>query len=73
MSRITATPDAPALAWFKSSYSSSGDGNDCVEVAIASATIHVRDSKRPDGPRLAVESATWTTFVAWPGAVSPRV
>ncbi|MEU1044377.1 DUF397 domain-containing protein [Streptomyces sp. NPDC005897] len=65
MSRITATPDAPALAWFKSSYSSSGDGNDCVEVAIAtaSATVHVRDSKRPHGPRLAVTRTAWTGFV----------
>ncbi|MGW1184722.1 DUF397 domain-containing protein [Streptomyces drozdowiczii] len=24
---------AEGLAWFKSSYSSSGDGNDCIEVA----------------------------------------
>ncbi|MGQ4425892.1 DUF397 domain-containing protein, partial [Streptomyces violaceoruber] len=40
---------------------------------ITPATIHIRDSKRPDGPRIAVESATWTTFVAWPGALSPRV
>jgi hypothetical protein len=64
MSRITATPDPSALAWFKSSYSSSGDGNDCVEVAIAPATVHIRDSKRPDGPRLAVGPATWTRFVA---------
>ncbi|MGW5565447.1 DUF397 domain-containing protein [Streptomyces tendae] len=69
--------DAPGhlagLAWFKSSYSDTSEPSDCVEVAITPATIHIRDSKRPDGPRLAVESATWTTFVAWPGAVSPRV
>ncbi|MFB7651805.1 MULTISPECIES: DUF397 domain-containing protein [unclassified Streptomyces] len=50
-------------SWFKSSYSSSGDGNDCVEVAITPATIHIRDSKRPDGPRLAVAPAVWTAFV----------
>jgi hypothetical protein len=64
MIRIPATPDAPVLAWFRSSYSSSGDGNDCVEVAIAPATIHVRDSKRPRGPRLAVTPAAWAGFVA---------
>ncbi|MGV9912326.1 DUF397 domain-containing protein [Streptomyces tendae] len=73
MNRVTSALEAPGPVWFKSSYSSSGDGNDCVEVAITPATIHIRDSKRPDGPRLAVGSATWTTFVVWPGAVSPRV
>ncbi|MFI7392100.1 DUF397 domain-containing protein [Streptomyces tendae] len=73
MSRKGTSGDLADLAWFKSSYSDTSEPTDCVEVAIASATIHVRDSKRPDGPRLAVEAATWTTFVAWPGAVSPRV
>ncbi|MEU5139463.1 DUF397 domain-containing protein [Streptomyces sp. NPDC021139] len=71
MSRITATPDAPALDWFKSSYSSSGDGNDCVEVAIASATVHVRDSKRPHGSRLAVTRTAWTGFVGAARALAP--
>ncbi|MCX5038225.1 DUF397 domain-containing protein [Streptomyces coelicoflavus] len=73
MNPVTAPSDAPGPVWFKSSYSSSGDGNDCVEVAITPAAIHIRDSKDPGGPRLAVESETWTTFVAWPGAISPRV
>ncbi|MFJ9196287.1 DUF397 domain-containing protein [Streptomyces flaveolus] len=61
--------DSAAAAWFKSSYSSSGDGNDCVEVAIATATatVHIRDSKRPDGPRLAVTRAAWAGFVAGTG------
>ncbi|MBT2873390.1 DUF397 domain-containing protein [Streptomyces sp. McG7] len=56
--------DAPALPWFRSSYSSSGDGNDCVEVAIAPGSVHVRDSKAPDGPRLTVRSAAWRRFVS---------
>ncbi|WTB91112.1 DUF397 domain-containing protein [Streptomyces cellulosae] len=56
--------DAPTLPWFRSSYSSSGDGNDCVEVAIAPGTVHVRDSKAPDGPRLTVTSAAWSRFVS---------
>ncbi|MGA4982406.1 DUF397 domain-containing protein [Streptomyces cellulosae] len=56
--------DAPTLPWFRSSYSSSGDGNDCVEVAIAPGSVHVRDSKAPDGPRLTGTSAAWRRFVA---------
>ncbi|WCN00992.1 DUF397 domain-containing protein [Streptomyces sp. M92] len=67
MTRISVTPDASTLVWFKSSYSSSGDGNDCVEVAITPATIHIRDSKRPDGPRLTVPPASWTAFVGGTG------
>jgi hypothetical protein len=51
------------LAWFKSTYSSSGDG-DCVEVALTPATVHVRDSKDRRGPRLAVSAAAWGEFVA---------
>ncbi|AKZ55380.1 hypothetical protein SAM23877_2331 [Streptomyces ambofaciens ATCC 23877] len=67
MIRTPAAPDAPVPAWSKSSYSSSGDGNDCVEVAITPAIVHVRDSKRPDGPRLAVSPAMWAAFVGGAG------
>ncbi|MFD6327139.1 DUF397 domain-containing protein [Streptomyces sp. NPDC058442] len=52
-----------APAWFKSSYSSSGDGNDCVEVAISPGTVLIRDSKTPDGSLLALTSAAWSRFV----------
>ncbi|MER6323149.1 DUF397 domain-containing protein [Streptomyces coelicoflavus] len=52
------------LVWFKSSYSDTSEPSDCVEVATAPTTIHIRDSKSPDGPRLAVDSVTWTMFVA---------
>ncbi|GAA3988532.1 DUF397 domain-containing protein [Streptomyces marokkonensis] len=52
------------LAWFKSSYSDTSNPSDCVEVAITPATIHVRDSKRPHAPRLAVTRAAWSAFVA---------
>ncbi|MGW1249150.1 DUF397 domain-containing protein [Streptomyces sp. NPDC002535] len=52
-----------ALAWHKSSYSSGGDG-DCVEIATCPSTVHVRDSKRPEGPQLALSPATWTEFLA---------
>ncbi|MFH8633387.1 DUF397 domain-containing protein [Streptomyces lydicus] len=43
---------ASELEWFKSSYSSSGDGNDCVEVAKSPGLVYVRDSKEPEGPQL---------------------
>ncbi|MEU6042085.1 DUF397 domain-containing protein [Streptomyces griseus] len=53
------------LHWFKSSYSDSSNPNDCVEVATAPDTVHVRDSKNLQGPRLAVTPAAWTGFVAY--------
>ncbi|MEU6588840.1 DUF397 domain-containing protein [Streptomyces sp. NPDC046881] len=52
-----------ALHWFKSSYSSSSNGNDCVEVAPTPTTIHIRDSKHPEGPRLTATPAAWAAFV----------
>ncbi|MEU6367971.1 DUF397 domain-containing protein [Streptomyces sp. NPDC046931] len=52
------------LAWFKSSYSSSGDG-DCVEMATDPTTVHVRDSKNPGGPRLALAPTAWEEFVGF--------
>lgn len=57
------------LAWFKSSYSSGGSG-DCVEVAVTAATIHIRDSKDRQGPRLTVSPAAWTEFLAGGQSVS---
>jgi hypothetical protein len=51
------------LAWFKSSYSSAS-GDDCVEVALTPATVHVRDSKDRQGPRLALSPAAWAEFVS---------
>ncbi|MER5216733.1 DUF397 domain-containing protein [Streptomyces sp. NPDC002838] len=56
---------ATELHWFKSSYSSSSDPNDCVEVATTPATVHVRDSKTPDTPHLTAAPAVWTHFVAY--------
>ncbi|MFI8425905.1 DUF397 domain-containing protein [Streptomyces sp. NPDC085479] len=51
-----------AYDWIKSSYSG-GEGGNCVEVAAHPTTIHVRDSKVPHGPQLALSPASWTTFV----------
>lgn len=53
------------LHWFKSSYSSSNEPGDCVEVASTPATIHVRDSKNTEGPRLAVAPTAWADFVTY--------
>ncbi|MEU2224420.1 DUF397 domain-containing protein [Streptomyces sp. NPDC018347] len=65
MMRKASTGGAPGLAWFKSSYSDSSDPNDCVEVAITPRTIHVRDSKHAEGPRLALAPGTWSRFLAY--------
>ncbi|WP_409470229.1 DUF397 domain-containing protein [Streptomyces sp. HC307] len=65
MMRKTAAGGTFELAWFKSSYSSSGDGNDCVEVATTPGTVHVRDSKNVAGPRLALPPGAWLAFVAY--------
>ncbi|WP_030941954.1 DUF397 domain-containing protein [Streptomyces sp. NRRL S-646] len=54
---------ATELHWFKSSYSSSSEPGDCVEVATTPATIHIRDSKTPENPHLTVAPTTWTTFL----------
>ncbi|MFJ4202868.1 DUF397 domain-containing protein [Streptomyces sviceus] len=51
------------LTWFKSSYSS-GEGGQCLEVAVTPATIHLRDSKHPTGPHLTLSPTAWSTFLA---------
>ncbi|GAA2580437.1 MULTISPECIES: DUF397 domain-containing protein [Streptomyces] len=66
MSGTPSTRDDSALVWFRSSYSSSGDGNDCVEVATTPGTVHVRDSKYRDAsPRLAVAPEVWADLVTY--------
>lgn len=56
---------SPELEWFKSSYSDSGDINDCVEMAAdGPGTVHVRDSKDARLPHLTVASSAWARFVA---------
>jgi hypothetical protein len=47
--------------WRKSSRSTGG--NDCVEVAQSGTSYLVRDSKNPDGARLAVRPQAWTAFL----------
>lgn len=52
--------------WRKSTYS--GDSSNCLEIATTPATILVRDSKDPNGPRLALRPATWTRFAVYAAA-----
>ncbi len=63
--RRASAGDASELVWFKSSYSSGNDGNSCVELALTPGTVHVRDSKTTDGPRLALAPAAWADFVPY--------
>ena len=65
MIRKTSVGNSSEPAWFRSSYSSSGDGNDCVEVAPAPGVVLVRDSKDAQGARLAFGSGAWTGFVSY--------
>lgn len=53
-----------SLQWFKSSYSGSS-GGDCIEIAIRPSTVHVRDSKDPDGPNLEIPTPQWASFVTF--------
>lgn len=50
-----------SLDWRVSSYTGS-EGN-CVEVATASRSVHVRDTKDRSGPALAFTAPEWHTFL----------
>lgn len=52
------------LAWFKSSYRGTA-GDNCVEVAVAERTIHVRDSKDVTRRPFAVGREGWARFVGF--------
>lgn len=52
------------LVWFKSSYSSSS-GDSCIEVTLAPAAVHVRDSKVEKSPRLTLSPASWVYFISY--------
>ncbi|HCA84593.1 MAG TPA: DUF397 domain-containing protein [Streptomyces sp.] len=58
------TPESTDAAWRKSSYSGA-QGGECVEVSVGGTAlaVAVRDSKRPDGPRLTVGPAAWAAFL----------
>ncbi|WP_329066656.1 DUF397 domain-containing protein [Streptomyces sp. NBC_01429] len=65
MIRKTTAGDASELAWFKSSYSSGNDGTSCVEIATTPGTVHIRDSKTLEGPRLTLTPGAWANFVTY--------
>ena len=48
------------MTWRKGTYSN-GEAN-CVETASRPGTVAVRDSKDPEGPRLAIPAAGWRAF-----------
>ncbi|WP_329340592.1 DUF397 domain-containing protein [Streptomyces sp. NBC_01352] len=49
--------------WRKSSYSGSGDGNACVEIASDFARVAIRDSKNPAYGTLLFPTEAFATFV----------
>ncbi|GAA4553662.1 DUF397 domain-containing protein [Streptomyces collinus] len=65
MIRKSTVEDTSELAWFKSSYSGGNDGNSCVELALTPGTVHVRDSKNVEGPRLAITPGAWADFLPY--------
>ncbi|WP_055532829.1 DUF397 domain-containing protein [Streptomyces graminilatus] len=55
--------DPNSTTWYKSTYSGP-DGVDCLEIADTHPTlIPVRDSKNPQGPKLAFRAEAWGAFV----------
>jgi hypothetical protein len=63
------TPDN----WRKSSYSGSGDGNACVEIANDLIRVAIRDSKDPSCGTLIVPTSAFTNFVEALGFTSPSL
>jgi hypothetical protein len=46
--------------WRKSTYSNSS--SNCIETASQPGAVAVRDSKDPEGPKLAIPAAGWRAF-----------
>jgi hypothetical protein len=65
MIRQPSAGDFSDLKWFKSSYSDGTEGDSCIEIATASGTVHVRDSKNTVGPQLALTPGAWADFVSY--------
>ena len=55
--------DYSGARWRKSSRSG-GQGGACVEVADLGAAVAIRDSKNPDGPKLAFSRRDMADFAA---------
>ncbi|MGW1336162.1 DUF397 domain-containing protein [Streptomyces rubiginosohelvolus] len=67
MIQKTTGGNASEPRWFKSSYSDSSNGSECIEVATAPDAVLVRDSKTTQGPRLALAPTAWAAFVPYAG------
>ncbi|TDD88902.1 DUF397 domain-containing protein [Actinomadura darangshiensis] len=52
------------IYWRKSSHSQGGGQGECVEVSTNTANLLVRDSRDPEGPRLALEAGALATLVS---------
>jgi hypothetical protein len=50
-------------SWRKSSFSGSGDGNNCVEVADSPTHISIRDSKAPARAALTFPAGVFAVFL----------
>ncbi|RAY15587.1 DUF397 domain-containing protein [Actinomadura craniellae] len=50
--------------WRKSTRSGGTDDSACVEVADLGEAIGVRDSKDPEGPKLALPAESFTAFLS---------
>ena len=59
--------------WRKSSYSGSGDGNACVEIANHRTHIAIRDSKTPARAPLSFPTAAFAAFIEALKIKSPHV
>jgi hypothetical protein len=57
------TTDLSRALWHKSTFSN-GSGGACLEVATnLPGIVAVRDSKDPNGPKLAFTNQAWSAFV----------
>lgn len=54
--------DLTGATWRKARRSANNGAN-CVEVAAVGGRMAIRDSKDPDGPKLAFTHTTWVRFV----------
>jgi hypothetical protein len=57
---VTDGLESSRATWRTSTYSNNG-GN-CIQVANSRPAVLVRDSKNPDGPKLAFATANWRAF-----------
>ncbi len=59
-----------SIRWRKSTYS--GDSSNCVEMATASAVIHIRDAKTTEGPYLSFPPSVWARFISYAASPAPQ-